>query len=165
MPVGCQYPFRCINNSLSLEWRSSGHSKNSWPGKSPELKLYRLLTSLEHPGQRPAVTIAFIRPISRQAQRMSLEVLTERGLVRHVCSIHLSEKMLYVRFVKIGILPGEDSILLHGCVSYRLRSLQKIILSASNARFSRSYRSLNILFFPLPLHQIPGSAALTHLSS
>ncbi|MFG4003380.1 DUF1254 domain-containing protein [Flavobacterium aquidurense] len=62
---------------------------------------------LDQPTPPQAKTIDFIKPLSPEKQKTSVEFFNNLNFALQFCPVHASEKELRVRFAKIGIEPGK----------------------------------------------------------
>jgi hypothetical protein len=62
---------------------------------------------LKQPAPAQAAAVNFITPLNREEQRSSLQFFNQLNFWLQFCPIHASEKELYERFAKIGVVPGK----------------------------------------------------------
>jgi hypothetical protein len=62
---------------------------------------------LKQSAPTPAAAINFIKPLNREDQRSSLQFFNQLNFWLQFCPVHESEKALYERFAKIGVVPGK----------------------------------------------------------
>jgi hypothetical protein len=70
-------------------------------------KIQPLSAYLKKKGPAAAPEIKWLRPVSATEQRTSPEFFNELRFILEFCPVHTSEKDLWARFAKIGIVPGK----------------------------------------------------------
>jgi hypothetical protein len=71
-------------------------------------KVQRLAEFTGQPAPAPAPPINFIKPLTPDAEKTSLEYFSVLNFILSFCPTHASEKALMARFAKIGVGAGKD---------------------------------------------------------
>jgi hypothetical protein len=70
-------------------------------------KIQPLSAYLNQPAPTPPAAVEFLKPLSREELRSSLSVFNQVNFWLQFNNIHESEKELFERFAKIGVVPGQ----------------------------------------------------------
>lgn len=66
-----------------------------------------LSSYLGQPAPSQPAAIEFLKPLGREEQRSSLLFFNQLNFWLQFCTVHASEKELFERFAKIGVVPGQ----------------------------------------------------------